>query len=218
MDILIVSATVHEIRPALEALNISEGTQMKGAHSVTVLITGVGMVATAFALGRAFSGKRFDFALNLGIAGSFNRELLLGETVEICRDTFSELGAEDHDRFISLEELGFGKTVFFPLAPSPAIPLSLRRVTALTVNTVHGNEANIREIRRRAAADVESMEGAAFFYACREAGVPCAQVRSVSNYVEPRKREAWDVALAIKNLNTFAAKFIPALLPPHVEV
>jgi futalosine hydrolase len=218
MDILIVSATLPEISPAMEALNLKEGTNVKGEHSVTVLITGVGMVATAFAMGQVLSGRKFDFALNLGIAGSFNRELSPGETVEIRQDTFSELGAEDHDRFISLPELGFGESSFFPLAPATAIPLSLRHVTALTVNTVHGNEARIREISERTGADVESMEGAAFFYACQAAGVPCVQVRSVSNYVEPRNHEAWNIPLAIKNLNTFAAKFIPALLSPQVEV
>jgi len=61
-----------------------------------------------------------------------------------------------------------------------------------------------------AASDpvTESMEGAAFFYACKQAGVPCLQIRAVSNYVEKRNRDAWQIGLAIKNLNSFAAEFL----------
>jgi futalosine hydrolase len=53
---------------------------------------------------------------------------------------------------------------------------------------------------------IESMEGAAFFYACRQAGVPCMQIRAVSNYVEKRNRDNWQIGLAVKNLNTFAVE------------
>jgi futalosine hydrolase len=55
------------------------------------------------------------------------------------------------------------------------------------------------------------MEGAAFFYACREAGVPCLQIRAVSNYVEKRNRDAWQIGLAVKNLNTFAVELLERL-------
>jgi futalosine hydrolase len=52
------------------------------------------------------------------------------------------------------------------------------------------------------------MEGAAFFYVCRQLNVPCIQIRAVSNYVEKRNRDAWNIPLAIKNLNTFAVEFL----------
>jgi futalosine hydrolase len=45
------------------------------------------------------------------------------------------------------------------------------------------------------------MEGAAFFYACEEAQVEALQIRCISNYVEKRNRENWNLALAVKNLN-----------------
>jgi len=76
---------------------------------------------------------------------------------------------------------------------------------------VHGNEASIRKISNRINAEIESMEGAAFFYACREAGLPCMQIRAVSNYVEKRDRDSWQIGLAIKNLDKFAAEFLKEL-------
>jgi futalosine hydrolase len=50
-------------------------------------------------------------------------------------------------------------------------------------------------------ADLESMEGAAFFYACLSDGVPFAEIRSVSNYVAERDKSHWNVPLAIQNLD-----------------
>src|SRR6185312_13353647 len=80
----------------------------------SVLITGAGMVPTAFALARHLPHNVYNLVINLGIAGSFDRKIPLGELVEITEDTFAELGAEDDTRFISIEKLGFGASIFRP--------------------------------------------------------------------------------------------------------
>ena len=69
---------------------------------------------------------------------------------------------------------------------------------------MHGHEPSIAEVTARYAPDVESMEGAAFMYACLVAGVPFAQVRTVSNRVERRNREAWDLKGAVDELGRVA--------------
>ena len=76
---------------------------------------------------------------------------------------------------------------------------------------MHGNETSIDRIVERLDPQLESMEGAAVFYACRQAGVACLQIRSVSNYVEKRNRDAWKIGLAVKNLNTFAESLLRSL-------
>ena len=48
--------------------------------------------------------------------------------------------------------------------------------------------------------NVESMEGAAFFAACKGLS-NFTQIRSVSNYVEKRDKSKWQIQLAITNLN-----------------
>ena len=45
------------------------------------------------------------------------------------------------------------------------------------------------------------MEGASFFYACEQAGILGIQIRSISNMVERRNKDNWQIGLAIKNLN-----------------
>ena len=198
MRVLIVAATEFEVGDMRSEVGIQKS-------DIDFLITGVGMVATAFALGKHLATNPYDLAINLGIAGSFDRSIDLGEVVEVVEDSFSELGAEDDDEFLSIEKLGFGESNFKPSARLYNYKITdVRQVNSTTVNTVHGNEASIQKIVERLNPQLESMEGAAFFYACKQAGVPCLQIRAVSNYVEKRNRDAWQIGLAIKNLNSFA--------------
>ena len=150
--------------------------------------------------------------INLGIAGSFDRDIEPGEVVEVTEDRFSELGAEDDQIFLTIDELGFGESVFKPMAKLSDFGIvNITQASAITVNNVHGNEVNIKKIADRLNPQLESMEGAAFFYACKQAGVPCVQIRAVSNYIERRNRDSWQVGLAIKNLNIFATEFLKRL-------
>jgi futalosine hydrolase len=84
----------------------------------------------------------------------------------------------------------------------------MRAVSGITVNTVHGDEESIARVRERFDPDVETMEGAAFMYACLIHGVPFAQVRAVSNMVERRNRAAWKLDEAISNLGTVACQIL----------
>ena len=220
MKILVVAATREEIGGLLQGVvgcelwvvgeDVQKQTTHNSQHTTDVIITGVGMVATAFALGRHLATNQYDLAINLGIAGSFDRNIALGTVVEVVEDTITELGAEDDGRFITLDQLGFGRTVYKTHARVahyyPA--QQLWQVTGATVNTVHGEDASIAKLHQRINPQLESMEGAAFFYACEQVGVPALQIRAVSNYVEKRNRDAWQIGLAVKNLNTFAGGLI----------
>jgi futalosine hydrolase len=206
MRILVVAATSLEVESIIG--NQSQESRIK-SH-LEFLITGVGMVATAFSLGNYLATHQYDLAINLGIAGSFDKDIALGEVVEVVEDRFSELGAEDDEAFLTIDEMGFGESIFNSTASLSDFDRTIapKQVSAVTVNTVHGNEMNIKKLADRIHPQLESMEGAAFFYACKQAGVPCLQIRAVSNYVEKRNRDNWKVGLAIKNLNSFAAEFL----------
>ena len=52
------------------------------------------------------------------------------------------------------------------------------------------------------------MEGASVFKVCQQFNVPCIQIRSISNIVEERNREKWDLDLAIRNLNVEVGEII----------
>src|ERR1700712_4249074 len=134
MQILIVAATLPEIEPLLS--HFGDKTPFD------VLITGVGMVATAYAMGSQLNVKKYQLVINLGIAGSFDRHITLGQVVEVIQDKLSELGAENDTEFIPIETLGFGESQFAATKQHTG----LKKVTAITVNTVHGNETSITKI------------------------------------------------------------------------
>ena len=216
MRILIVAATDPEVAQILERMystptdDPSVDTYTHGPHEIDVLITGVGMVATAAWCSRALAQTTYDLALNLGVCGSFDEFIEPGTVVHVVSDRIAELGAEDGDQFLSLEELRLpGESEFVNLDPpsNPGLE-QLPAVTGITVNTVHGNQRSIAAITERFGAQVESMEGAAFMSACLIHKVPFAQVRAVSNLIERRNRESWKLAEAIQNLSVEALRII----------
>jgi len=203
MRTLIIAATEAEIAPTIAYFNLKSSHFIE-TENFDFLITGVGMVATAFALGQKLN-KKYKLAINIGIAGSFDRNIKLGELVNVIEDTFAELGAEDHEEFITLPQLGFGKNSFSSTVKKD---LQLEEVKGITVNKVHGNAQSIENITRLYHPQVESMEGAAIFYAAEQLSIPALQIRSISNYVEPRNRENWQIGLAISTINNWLIDFL----------
>lgn len=206
MKILLVAATQLEIESTIFHIN---ELQNNYSNSIKTLVTGAGMTATAFSLGKELAINQYDLAINAGIAGAFDRALQPGEVVSVALDCFAELGAEDGENFLPIDELGFGKSSIKPDQPyNHPIISSLKKVRSITVNKVHGNDESIYLTTERLNPQTESMEGAAFFYACNQVNLPCIQLRAISNYVERRNRESWNIPLAITNLNNVLIKLL----------
>lgn len=216
---LIVSATRFEAQPLLSHFGVQahDDTGLFKSNTpgmeLCVLLTGVGMVNTAYALGR-HSHDLYDYVINMGVCGAFNRSLQIGEVVQVCEDRLSELGAEDGEEFITFENMGLGGTsVYRPhWDAAPGLIKPLKAVKAITVNTVHGHLPTIERTADRFAPDVESMEGAAFYRSCCNSHASqYVQLRAVSNYVERRDKSKWNMPLAIANLNHFMINLISTL-------
>lgn len=223
MRILLVTATDPELESFVSSLrHVSDAAPRlrrfaSARDEVDVLTTGVGMVATAAWCSRALQAGSYGLALNLGVCGSFDPAIPPGAVVHVVSDTLAELGAEDGDAFLTLEQLGLLDGDEFPFrsgrlvndAP-PANPVlaALPRVSGITVSTVHGDQRTIARVVERLHPQVESMEGAAFMYACLIHGVPFAQVRAVSNVVERRNRAAWKMPEAVRALAETARRML----------
>lgn len=223
MRILVVSATEPEIAQLLPKPAGSSEKDLRlrtcahASHEIHELTTGVGMVATAAWCSRVLSQNHYDLALNFGICGSFDPAIAIGQVVHVISDCVAELGAEDGDGFLTMQELGLVDAHEFPFKngrlvnfhpPASATLDVLVPVNGITVNTVHGKLDSIAAIGRRLKPQVESMEGAGFMYACMIHEVPFAQVRAVSNIIERRNRAAWNVPAAIGNLTKVAQSIL----------
>ena len=223
MRILIVAATSAEIVPLVAGLQFrSNGDSRvtkyaRGAYEIDVLTTGVGMVATAAWCSRVLAKQDYDLALNVGACGSFDTSIAAGTVVHVLSEQLSEMGAEDDEAFLTMQDLRLLGNDEFPFQtgrlinpgpPSNSVLLQLPGVHGITVNTVHGNDRSIAAVRQRCEPQVESMEGAGFMYASLIHRIPFAEVRAVSNVVEKRNRGGWKMAEAIANLNDTALQII----------
>ncbi|MDX9947438.1 MAG: futalosine hydrolase [Bacteroidales bacterium] len=201
LRILVVSATQTESE-ILKAVN---------GIDLIPLVTGVGAVATAWTLTRYLCVEQLpDLAVNIGIAGSFNSDIQPGEVVMPVSDCFADAGAEDRSGFLSLSEAGLQDPDELPFRSGRIIAENrfvyaasafLRPVSAITVNTATGSLPTIDRLSEMYHPDIETMEGAAFFYVCSREKIPFMSLRAVSNMVEPRDREKWNIGLALANLS-----------------
>ncbi|MFI5494400.1 futalosine hydrolase [Actinoplanes sp. NPDC051859] len=113
--------------------------------------------------------------------------------------------------FIPIEELGFGSSV------AETDPTLLAALVAalphavvgdvLTLATVTGTSPTASALSSRfPAAVAEAMEGFGVACAARDAGVPFAELRTISNPIGPRDRASWRLQEAFSALTTAAAK------------
>jgi futalosine hydrolase len=213
LKILIVAATAAEAETfqMLPGIKVIPGGYSFNDNEFGLLITGVGPVATAWSMTKQVSaGNRYDLAVNIGIAGSYRDDLAIGETVIPVSDCFADSGIETPDGFLTLEEAGIEDPERFPFRGGRLIAENfytteavkiLKPVHAVTVNRASGSLKSINVITGKYHPDIETMEGAAFFYVCLKEKIPFLALRSISNKVETRNTDKWNIPLAIANLS-----------------
>ena len=212
MRILIVAATWMEVKLLVDEFSLKKEKSHLfkeyefGGTKIHILITGIGTTFTAFHLTHCLQENKYDFVLNIGIAGSLTREIKIGEVVNVISEEFADLGIEKKDEFLTLFESGFMDSNEFPFehcvlkSANNSRIFDFKKVRGITTNKSFGRSTSIAEINQKFSAHIESMEGAAVFYVCNWLGIPCYQIRAISNFVEPRDSSKWNIPLALENL------------------
>ncbi len=200
MKILLVSATQKEIHSYL----------LSGPKH-DVLITGLGIGQASFELTRKLTHNRYDLVLQAGIAGSYGY-YNMGDVVAVNKDAFGDIGAYQHEAFLSLQEMGFVNNHLWIENRHPVLDkIELPVVSAITTNTVTDDYKFNQALKKYWNADIESMEGAALHNVCEKLNQPYLQIRSISNLVGERNKSRWKMQEAVENLNnaipTVLAKF-----------
>jgi len=206
MKRLIVSATALELRGLIE-LNDAVPGRVLEVGNTDILITGVGQTATAVQLGKLLTTTKYAAAINVGICGCFHRNMIPGTLVKVESDCFADLGAEDGEEWLDVYDLNLAGRNDFPftdgcLVPEP-IPAfrHIQGVKGITVNRTSGKDTTIEKMKKYFQADIETMEGAAFYYSCMMMDVPCIQIRAVSNFIEKRNKDNWGIGKALTALH-----------------
>lgn len=195
MNVLIVVATAGEAAPL-------------GVPGAGVVVSGVGAVAAALATAKALAGNSYQLVVSAGIAGAYpGSGLKPGDLAVSSRIIQADLGAQDGEKFLSLQDLGlsvrpdqpqFAEFAVWNGAGQLARTAGAAFGPMLTLNTVTGTRARAEELTRLyPGALTEGMEGAGIAHAAALAGVPALEIRGISNPVGPRDRSAWRIREAL---------------------
>lgn len=210
--VLISAAEEEELVCAKQAFNSLEKME-QDELDVEFMLTGIGTTSTSYRLTKILNTveKPFDFAVNIGIAGSFSADFPIGTVARIEKEFFGDLGFETFSGFQTLFDYQILDANTFPYKNgalnSPTLPDSIERSLShlkngigVTVQTVSGFPEKTERLISDFSPQIESMEGAAFFYVCLLEKVPFIELRSVSNEVGERDRAKWNIPAALKSL------------------
>jgi len=188
VDLLLCVATEVEGALLRERLDGSD-------ESIAIVRTGVGPVNAAHAVTLFLAQADARAIVVCGVGGAYPASgLQIGDVVCAASECYGDLGATSPSGFLDMKALGFpiveGPTPLFNDLPMQVFPVE-RRVRFVTVTSCTGTDGSARDIAKRTAGAVESMEGAAIAHVAYLHGVPVGEVRGISNIVTDRDTQAW---------------------------
>ncbi len=224
MKLLITSSTKFEVENIANYLKIDISNNNQNFwttdflnNRISILVSGIGTFQTMYNLLENLQENEYDFILNIGICGSFTKSLPIGTVVNITEEQFGDFGINNNGNFISMFETKFIDSNIPPFSDGKLINKSyqnkikiddnIKNVHSITVNTASGEKEQINNLIKTYNVEVENMEGASFFYVCMKKNIPFLEIRSISNLVEPRNNENWQIMSAVSKL-TDAIKII----------
>ena len=211
-NILVTAATTKEINPFIESVR----TYGLSKNNIDILISGIGLTASTYHFTRQLGLKKYDLAVQAGVAGSFDLKIPLGSVVAIKQDTIADQSVVELKKLKTLFDLKLVPNDQYPyknswlLNPNSEIlkKTSLKVVKGISVNQISTSKQMIQFYRDTFDPVTESMEGAALHYVCLMEKVPFLQIRSISNYIGERNKKKWDMNESIRNLNEALLKII----------
>jgi futalosine hydrolase len=237
MPILILTATAFEqqilrdqlLHPSQQDVAHNKWTRgILGNYPVILIEAGIGLVNTAHALTVALQQINPELVIQTGIGGSYHRaDLNIGDLVLATEENYGELGVITTQGWYPADEIGYPvlKTDrdYFNTYPLDK-DLVLRSQNALqnakekvasgpfvTVQQCSGRTDIGNALGQRFNAICENMEGVAAAQICLQHTIPFLELRAISNQVEDRNKEAWDIPLALRRVQRATAELVRAL-------
>ncbi len=210
MKIVITAATKFELEPSISKIKSSK------KNDVSFAVTGIGMLATAVNLCKIIYEQKPDIIIQVGIAGCFDTNIKLAETVVVAKDFLGDLGVEEGKKWKDIFDLNLVQSNAKPFTRKALVNKhianfntnQLQIVDAVTVNQITTQQQHINQLKKKYKPTIESMEGAALHYVCNSFNIPYLQIRSISNYIGERDKSKWMIKKSIENLNKEVQKII----------
>ncbi|OQX07470.1 MAG: futalosine hydrolase [Desulfobulbaceae bacterium A2] len=211
---LVTAATRMELVACLKRL--------EPGHSVSALITGIGPLESAVRLAVWLHrhGGKVRAVANVGVAGAYAaggrgpamldlclaRQEVLGDLGVCVGQGFERLSPAILDQVGMLElDQGLVERAARVLARAGE---NLRCGPFVTVSSASGGFRRAAALGREYDALCENMEGAAVARVCAEWGLPCLELRAISNVAGERNKERWRLAEAAARAGEALARFL----------
>ncbi|MCD6525378.1 MAG: futalosine hydrolase [Desulfuromonas sp.] len=198
-------------------LNVTHG--QLADHALAIASCGVGKTAAAATAAVLINHVKPELVAMVGCAGAYpGSNLVIGDLAVASEEIHGDEGVATTDDFLDMEQLGFttvccGEQCFYNRFPVTQ-PLSQQLYSALqpfadqqqrvlgygpfvTVSSCSGSLALGQQRRQRTAGLIENMEGAAVAQVCTQYQRPFFELRAISNLVEDRNMDHWDLPLAM---------------------
>lgn len=222
MRVIITSATGFETAPALQEI----GTTAQGKLNLTFHQSGVGMLASAVSLTKLVLEEKPELIIQAGIAGCFNPAETLGKVVIINNEMLGDTGVQENGEWRDIFDLNLAQPDGNPFEnrtlPNPWLTkfniLNLPEATSVTINEITTSPIRKEQLIKKYNPGIESMEGAALHYICRQTNTPFIQVRAISNYIGDRDKTKWKMKEAIGNLNSVLVEYVNQLTVKSEEL
>jgi len=182
------------------------------------VILGIGLLEFAtnlsILLSRFSAEGPFTHVVLAGICGAYpGRGLNIGDVVRVDSERVGDFGVVERDGSFtpwhkvcstsandSVAQASAQVYESSSLRGVPAWLSKLKPVSGLSVNCCTGTASMAADRVRNFNVDVESMEGAACFSICSAFGMPCYEIRAVSNLATDRDKSTWRISDALEKL------------------
>jgi futalosine hydrolase len=195
----------------------AQGVISKGfLHGKSILFShcGIGKVNAAHSATLLLEDLKPDILILFGIGGAY-AEAGVGDVVIAVSENYGEEGVMTPDGWKPMEFTGFpllktdleyfntfamdSKLSQLAVKASKDIGLKVHSGNFITVSQCSGTRKIGEIIRKRFNGICENMEGAAVAHICTKYKVPMIEIRGISNIIEDRDLNKWNIPLAVSN-------------------
>jgi futalosine hydrolase len=232
-NVLLITATRLEAQSlrselgGLEQVHFTVGELWRGTlptskMNIHLAHFGIGKVNTAAGLALAIERFKPSSVIQFGIGGAYiNSFASIGVVMAATHDVHIDSGVRTLEGWQDMARVGFplltkNEETFYNVFPTDK-PLTQLFIDAglptgifATSETITGTFDESTNIQEQFDVSIESMEGAAAAQVCLAMNVPFAEVRSVSNIVGERDKRNWDIARAVKRVNSVVLETLHA--------
>jgi len=197
-----------------------------GATRLVCCASGVGKANAASAATSLIERYRPELLIITGCGGAYpGSGLSVGDLALASDEIFGDEGVDTPTAWLDLGQMELPLLTKGVRSWYNSIPLArheaqkamklagshgvrLVRGRFVTVSSCSGTKERGQELARRHQAVCENMEGAAIALTALRYGIPCLEIRGISNLVEDRDLSRWDISRAVEAAQRFVVKII----------